>query len=103
MSTIYNKLVRDNIIEMLDATSIPHREHIAKTDEEYEEKLFDKLLEEVKEVIQDKSREEIADLLQVIEAIKTLKGFTTEEIEAIRRKKLEDRGGFEKKFILEQS
>jgi len=73
---IYNKLVRDNITDMLDTKGIVHTEHIA-TSEEYEEKLFAKLLEEAAEIVKDKNKEEIADLLEVIEAIKELKGFTT--------------------------
>lgn len=91
---------------MLDAKSIEHTEHIAD-DAEYEEKLFAKLLEETHEVVVEKDDEklkaELADLLEVVEAIKKLKGFTTEEIEKIRLEKLFERGGFEKRIILEES
>jgi predicted house-cleaning noncanonical NTP pyrophosphatase (MazG superfamily) len=100
---IYNKLIRDKVIELLDKKGVQHREHVA-TASEYEEKLFEKLLEEANEVVKDKNnKEEIADLLEVVEAIKKLKGYTTEEIEAIRLKKLDERGGFEKQIILEES
>ena len=102
MATKYNKLVRDRIPELLNEKKIPYKSRIA-TKEEYEQYLFAKLLEETGEVIGDKSREEIAVLLEVVEAIKQLKGYTTEEIEQIRLKKKEERGGFEKRIILEES
>ena len=106
MATTYNKLIRDKILDMLDAKGLSHTEHIA-TDTEYEEKLFAKLLEEAAEVATeesaDKLKEEIADLLEVIEAIKVLKGFSTSDIESLRLQKLEERGGFERRIILETS
>jgi predicted house-cleaning noncanonical NTP pyrophosphatase (MazG superfamily) len=106
MTTTYNKLIRDKVLTILDTKGISHTEHIAG-DEEYEQKLMAKLLEKAAEVAteesDEKQKEELADLLEVIEAIKELKGFTTEEIEDIRLDKLDERGGFTKRIILEES
>jgi predicted house-cleaning noncanonical NTP pyrophosphatase (MazG superfamily) len=106
MAKKYNKLVRDKVLEILDARGIKHTDHIAD-ESEYEEKLFAKLLEEAKEVVGEKDPEkqksEIADLLEVIEAIKILRGYITEEIEIIRLEKLATHGGFTKRIILEES
>lgn len=103
---IHNKLVRDKIPQYLDGKSIPHTEHIADAIE-YEQKLFEKLIEEAKETVDEKDTEkqksELADLLEVIEAIKVLKGYSTEDIEIIRLQKLAERGGFTKRIILEES
>jgi predicted house-cleaning noncanonical NTP pyrophosphatase (MazG superfamily) len=106
MPTKYNKLIRDKILAGLDKKGIPYKSHIAD-DAEYNEKLFLKVLEESAEVAteesDDKIKEEIADLLEVIEAIKKFKNFSDEEIEEIRLKKLEEKGGFEKRIILDES
>ena len=102
----YNKLVRDNICSKLEKKNIPHDKHIADGNE-FEQKLFEKLLEEANELMEANNdmarKEEIADVLEVIEAIKALKGFSTDEIEAIRIQKLENVGGFTKRIILDRS
>lgn len=98
----HNKLVRDKVLEWLDQNNLPYKSHIAEG-EEYQEKLFEKLLEEATEVATDKNLDEMADLFEVIEAIKKLKGWTTKDIETARLDKLKRRGGFEKGIILEES
>lgn len=93
----YNKLVRDNIPEFLDSKGIPYEKRIADM-EEYKNELIKKLDEEIKEFIEDKNTEELADILEVVEALKKLPEFSN--VEEIRLKKLEEKGGFEKKIIL---
>ena len=51
---IYNKLVRDNIPEIILNNDQKSSYHIA-TDEEYKNKLLEKLQEEVSEFITDKN------------------------------------------------
>ena len=51
---VYNKLVRDNILEIISNNSQKSNYHIA-TDEEYKNKLLEKLQEEVCEFITDKN------------------------------------------------
>jgi len=99
----YNKLVRDNIIQIIQSKGQTASFHIAGTDEEYWMKLKEKLLEEVNELLQDESMGEVADVLEVLEAMCAYKGFSKLEVEEVKNKKLEERGGFEKRIILEES
>jgi predicted house-cleaning noncanonical NTP pyrophosphatase (MazG superfamily) len=99
----HNKLVRSKIIEGLALKNIPHIYHLAGP-EEYQKKLYEKLDEEAKEFIfEPLKKEELADLLEVIEAIKKLHGWESKEIEEIRLKKLKEKGGFDQPIILEES
>ena len=95
----YNKLVRDKIIEIIEAKGEQARWHIA-TDKEYKEKLKEKLVEEVQEFVQSESREEMADIFEVITALLENKGWKIEEIIALQKEKRKKRGGFEKKSFL---
>jgi predicted house-cleaning noncanonical NTP pyrophosphatase (MazG superfamily) len=61
------------------------------------------LQEEIVEFTNDTNEEELADILEVLYAIIDEKGFTKESIEAIRIKKVEDRGAFKKKIFLEKT
>ena len=100
MSTIqYNKLVRDSIPEIIEASG---RRCVCSTlsDEEYLDKLDEKLNEELAEYQESKSMEELADLLEVIRAVAVARGSSIEEVEAIRRDKAAKRGGFEKRILL---
>ncbi|MFA6524307.1 MAG: nucleoside triphosphate pyrophosphohydrolase [Candidatus Paceibacterota bacterium] len=81
----YNKLVRDKIPEHLDSRGISYEKRIANP-EEYKEELFKKLDEETKEFLELKNVEELADILEVIEAIKKLSEFAN--VEEVKSKKL---------------
>jgi len=98
-----DKLVRDKIPQIIkDGGSIPII-HIAD-DLEYWERLKAKLQEEVDEVLKDTNvNEELADVLEVVHAILVFKGTTFKELEQIRLKKKEKRGGFKNKIILEET
>ena len=96
----YNKLVRDKIPEIIKNSSKIPIIHAAN-DEEYLEKLKEKLQEEVKEFLEEDNIEELADILEVIYALKDFK-FKQEDLEEIREKKKEQRGGFKDKIILEK-
>jgi predicted house-cleaning noncanonical NTP pyrophosphatase (MazG superfamily) len=98
----YNKLVRDKIPEIIKKKGGNPITHIAD-EAEYWEKLKEKLLEEIAEFKEDESPEEFADLLEVVYAIADYKGFNLEEIEKIREKKAEERGGFKDRIILDES
>lgn len=93
----YNKLVRDNIPEMLDVKGISYEKRIASP-EEYKIELMKKLSEEIAEFQENGDIEELADVIEVLEAIKKLPEYV--EVESVRQAKLAERGGFEKQIIL---
>ena len=95
----YNKAIRDKIPEIIqkDGYSCNMKK---LSDEEFLEQLEKKLSEEVTEYQNDKNPEELADILEVIYRIAQLKGVSKEELEKIRIKKSEERGGFDKNLFL---
>ena len=97
---VYNKLVRDKIPEIIEADGKVCRTHIL-SNEEYIAALEVKLNEEVAEYQSDKNLEEMADVLEVLQAICIARGYSLEELEALRAKKASKRGGFADKIFLE--
>lgn len=95
--TSYNKLVRDKIPEILDKKGVSYEKRIA-TDEEYKEELIKKLVEESQEFLDNNDVSELADVLEVLEALKKLAEYS--DVESARLKKLEEKGGFEKRLIV---
>ena len=67
----YRKLVRDRIPEHLDAKGIPYEKHVAD-DAEYRIELMRKLHEEVAEFSEAGAVEELADVMEVIDALRSL-------------------------------
>ena len=96
---IYNKLVRDRIPEIIQSKGGTCRTRIL-SDEEYLEMLDAKLDEELCEYHEDQNIEELADMLELIRAAAIARGYTLEELEAVRAEKAKKRGGFEKKIFL---
>lgn len=93
----YTKLVRDKIPEILERKGVSYEKRIASP-EEYKEELVKKLVEEVSEFTEAGDPEELADVLEVIEAIRKLPEY--EKVEDLRLQKREERGGFDEKIIL---
>lgn len=93
----YTKLVRDKIPEILDEKGISYQKEIA-TGEELKDWLIKKLEEEIAEFKEAKNVEELADVLEVIRALEKLPEFS--DLENVRQKKADERGGFEKGIIL---
>ena len=97
---VYNKLVRDKIPEIIEADGKACKTHLLSNDE-YIAALEVKLNEEVAEYQADKNLEEMADVLEVLQAICIARGYSLEELEALRAKKADERGGFAAKIFLE--
>ncbi|NLP48125.1 MAG: nucleoside triphosphate pyrophosphohydrolase [Clostridiales bacterium] len=97
----YNKLVRDRIPEIIEASGKTCVFEVL-TNEEYLEKLELKLEEELAEYKEEKDLEELADLLEVIYALAVARGSSKEKLEEIRLKKVEERGTFENKLLLKE-
>ncbi len=87
----YNKLIRDKIPEIIQANGREPIIHIANQ-QEYWQKLKEKLIEEFKEFEADESPEELADVLEVIDAIIEYKGFDFVEIKKIKEQKAQKHG-----------
>ena len=97
---VYNKLVRDKIPEIIEEDGRSCKTRILLNDE-YIAALEAKLNEEVAEYQTDKNLEEMADVLEVLQAICVARGYTLEELEELRAKKADKRGGFAKRIFLE--
>jgi predicted house-cleaning noncanonical NTP pyrophosphatase (MazG superfamily) len=95
----YNKLVRDRIPEIIETSGNTCVTEIL-SDEDYLRMLDAKLDEELAEYHADQNIEELADLMEVIRAVVKARGFSLEELEAIRSQKAAQRGGFEEKIFL---
>lgn len=95
----YNKLVRDNIPDIIEQTG---SSCITKTlcDSEYLEMIDKKLNEELCEYYSDHSVEELADLLEVVYAAAKARGCTEVELNKLRNDKAAKRGAFDKKILL---
>lgn len=93
----YNKLVRDKIPDLLTSKGIPYEKRVASP-EEYKEELIKKLTEEAQEFAEAGAPEELADVLEVIEALRQLPEYTN--VEELRLKKVAERGGFTERLIL---
>ena len=87
MTRKYNKLVRDRIPEIIEASgSICVTEILS--DEDYLQMLDAKLDEELAEYHADQNIEELADLMEVIRACAVVRGYTLEQLEQVRAERL---------------
>jgi predicted house-cleaning noncanonical NTP pyrophosphatase (MazG superfamily) len=95
----YNKLVRDKIPEIIIADGRECDTAIVVGDEKY--KLLEaKLQEEVNEFLEDKNLEELADVMEVLFGLADSLGYSEEELLKVRDKKREERGGFKEGIVL---
>ncbi|MGD6777015.1 nucleoside triphosphate pyrophosphohydrolase [Sutcliffiella horikoshii] len=99
----YNKLVRDNIPQIIEATG---KKYTIKrlNDDDYIKYLKLKGYEELEEYCASQSNkeavDELADLLEVIQALANYHGYSMEEVEEVRKEKANKRGGFQEKILL---
>ena len=98
----YDKLIRDKIPEKIEKVGDWCKIHVAN-DDEYWNKLKAKIGEEVGEFLDNPCVEELADVLEVVYAISDFKFAGKDKLERVRKKKFEERGGFGKRFILDES
>lgn len=95
----YNKLVRDKIPEIIEASGKTCETEIL-SDEEYLQMLDKKLDEELAEYHQEQNIEELADLLEVLYATAKARGYSIKELDHVRIEKQKTRGGFDEKILL---
>ena len=97
----YNKLVRDKIPEEIDSQIGRKCKYRILNDEEYLKELNRKVLEEANEFIEENSIEELGDLMEVINAIMKLKGYSMEDVNEVMKIKEKKKGDFNNKIFLE--
>ncbi len=96
----YKKLVRDRIPEIIEIDGKKPVTHILD-EPEYLSELDRKLNEECAEYQESKSLEELADMLEVMHAIAEARGYSVAELEAVRKEKAAERGGFRDRIYLD--
>lgn len=99
----YNKLVADGLPEKLEKLGSAYDIRVMEQDE-YEQELLKKVAEEAAELRSARTKEdvlkELADLLEIIDALKVAKGLTDEEVTAMRKERFLKRGGFAKRLYM---
>ena len=101
MKKIANKLVRDNIPDIIRANGGECTVRIME-DNEYRQELIKKMHEEVDEFASDNTAEELADIFEVFIGLVSNSPYDMQEILAITDKKREKNGGFKKKLYMSE-
>ena len=99
--TVYNKLIRDKIPEIIEESGRQLKVEVL-TDKDYLVELNKKLQEELNEYFEDQSVNELADIVEVVYAILKYKEVPLHKFEEIRKSKAEKRGSFDKKLFLKE-
>ena len=94
----YNKLVRDKIPEIIESQGKRCKVYVAVNDD-YQQRLKDKLQEEVQEFLEDPCVEELADIEEVLLSIAEVNRW---DISGARIAKNFTRGGFWRRFVLQE-
>ncbi|MGG0643536.1 nucleoside triphosphate pyrophosphohydrolase [Sporosarcina gallistercoris] len=100
---VYNKLVRDRIPEIIKMDGKTPITRILSEQEyilEVQKKMHEELTEYEEAIHTDNRLEELADLLELIHAASSLHGVSPAELEKLRARKAEQRGGFAKGIYL---
>lgn len=106
MERIYNKLVRDNLPDIMrQENELPFTRVLS--DDEYRVELFKKLQEECGEAVNSRSSKdlmtELGDVLEVVRAIAKLENQDLDAVIAAADEKKLKKGGFEKRVYLEKT
>lgn len=99
--TTYNKLVRDNIPNIIKSQNrIPVTSILE--DQVYIEELNKKLLEEVNEYLVAEDINELGDVLEVVDAILKYKDLSITTIDELRQDKNNKNGKFDERIYLHE-
>ena len=93
-----NKLVRDKIPEIIESQGKRCKVYVA-VNEDYQQRLKDKLLEEVYEFLEDPCVDELADIEEVLLAIAEINRW---DVTGARLKKASERGRFYRRYVLQE-
>lgn len=98
---VYNKLVRDNIPEIIAQNGEKAITYILN-DEQYRNELKKKLLEEVNEYLESGELAELADITEVVDALATAAGSSFSEVQELKHNKVLKNGAFRSRIFLER-
>lgn len=99
-TTEHNKLVRDNIPDIIKANGDICETRKVTDAGSLKILLQCKLLEETAEFIESKDKEELADIVEVVYALANAYGSSPDEIDEIRKAKREKLGAFDNAIYL---
>lgn len=102
MKRRYDKLIRDRIPEIMDASNVTY-EVRTLDDAEYAAALRAKLVEEAEEASRAAREDlvkEMADLIEVVRALAEHEGVDLRDVENVRRARAEERGAFRQRLLL---
>ncbi len=98
---IHDKLVRDRIPEIIRGQGGEPVTRVLDR-EEYLERLDQKLREELEEYLESGELEELADLCEAMRAAVEARGWSWDELEAVRKEKAARCGAFAQRLLLER-
>ena len=95
----HNKLVRDGIPEMIKRGG---EKPVIRTLDAgtYRRELKQKLHEEIREFVESGRVEELVDILEVVYALARFEGVRPFQLEEMRERKRQERGGFDRRVFL---
>lgn len=94
------KLVRNRMPEIISVGRGEEAHYRTASRHEYLELLINKLKEEVAEYLESREPAELADILEVVNQLGRVAGLTPADLENIRREKASQRGGFDKRIVM---
>ena len=101
MKIKYNKLVRDNIPDIIQKSGKKARYRVLRNDRDFDKALKAKLIEEANELYiaetEEECVEELADIVTVLSVLLAKR----EQTKAVARAKLSQKGGFTERYFLE--
>lgn len=96
-----NKLMRDRAMEQEQKNGCTFA-HYQCEPEEYFRRLKEKLAEEVTEFLEDQTVEELGDILEVLYALASYKGYTPKQLDEVAENKRNKFGAFEQRLVLKE-
>lgn len=99
MKRIYNKLVRDNIPQLIKESGRDCTSRILD-EKEYYDALLDKIVEEIEEYRISGNEEELADVYEVLDCLVQLKEYEPMHIDYLQLIRREKRGSFKDRVLL---
>lgn len=101
MKRVYNKLVRDNIPQLIEQSGREYTSRIM-SEKEYYEALLNKIVEEIEEFRISDNEEEIADIYEALDCLVRLKEYEPMHIDYLKLIKREARGSYKDRVLLEE-